>query len=263
MTTHRLSVAAATRPRFAEERQADIARALRDDGRVEVAALAALYEVSEDSIRRDLRALAARGLVQKTHGGAVALHLTAMPMAQRGDVKVAAKRAIGQAAAAKVLPHQSLFIDSGTTALALAQALATPDAARPLTIITSSLDVALLFCGDASVRLVLAGGDWIAETRSFFGPLAEAAIRSHRADWAFLGACAVHPRLGLSSSHAGDAVLKRAMLECAQQRVLLADSSKYELVQPQMVAGLDQIDIVISDAAPKWLKAAVGVVERA
>lgn len=250
------------RPRFAEERQSAIARVLRESGRVEVSALAALYQVSEDSIRRDLRLLAARGLVQKTHGGAVALHLGAMPMAQRSDVKVSVKRSIGRAAAAKVQAHQTLFIDSGTTALALAQALNAADAPRPLTVITAALDVALLFCGDAKVNLVLAGGTWSHETRAFFGTLAEAAIRAHRADWAFLGACALHPRLGLSSSHAGDAQLKRAMLESALQRVVLADASKFELVQPQVVAGLDQVDLVISDAVPKWLRDAVTAVER-
>jgi DeoR/GlpR family transcriptional regulator of sugar metabolism len=250
------------RPRFAAERQSAIAEKLREAGRVEVSALATLYEVSEDSIRRDLRLLAVRGLIQKTHGGAIALHLGAMPMAQRRGVKASTKSAIGRAAAARVQAHQTLFIDSGTTALALAQALGAADAPRPLTVVTAALDVALLFCGDAHVTLVLAGGEWSHETRAFFGPLAEAAIRAHRADWAFLGACAVHPRLGLSSSHGGDARVKRAMLECAQQRVLLADASKFELVQPQVVAGLNEVDVVITDAAPKWLRAAVKAVER-
>ena len=256
------SAPAAPRPRFAEERQSAIAAALREQGRVEVAALAALYDVSEDSIRRDLRLLAARGLVQKTHGGAVALHVGALPMAQRSDVRLTAKRLIGRAAAAKVQPHQTVFIDSGSTALAAAQALGVTGAPRPLTVITASLDVALLFCNDATVTLVLAGGTWSHETRAFFGPQAEATFRAHRADWAFVGACALHPRLGLSASHAGDAQLKRAMLDGAQQRVLLADASKFELVQPHRVAGLDQIDTVISDAAPKWLRAAVKTLER-
>jgi DeoR/GlpR family transcriptional regulator of sugar metabolism len=262
MKTEPSPPAAAARPRFAEERQTAIARELREAGRVEVAALAARHQVSEDSIRRDLRLLAARGLVQKTHGGAVALHVAAMPMAQRSDVRASTKGAIGRAAAARVQAHQTLFIDSGTTALALAQALGAADAPRPLTVLTAALDVALLFCGDARVTLLLAGGEWSHETRAFFGPLAEGAVRGHRADWAFLGACAVHPRLGLSSSHAGDAGVKRAMLECASQRVLLADASKFDAVQPQLVGGLDQVDVVISDAAPKWLRASVARVER-
>lgn len=253
---------AASPPRFAQERQEEIARALREQGRVEVSVLAAQYAVSEDSIRRDLRLLAARGLVQKTHGGAVALQITALPMTQRTNVKSAPKRAIGRAGAARVQAHQTLFIDSGTTALALAQALTGADAPRPLTVITASLDVALLFSGDAGVRLVLAGGEWSAATRSFSGLQAEATIREHRADWAFLGACALHARLGLSSSDSGDARTKRAMLDSAQHRVLLADSSKFDLVQPHGVAALTQIDLVISDAAPKWLRGAVAEIER-
>jgi DeoR/GlpR family transcriptional regulator of sugar metabolism len=255
------AAADAARPRFVEERQRAIAEELRATGRVEVPALAARYQVSEDSIRRDLRLLAARGLIQKTHGGAVALHPGAMPMAQRADVKATIKGAIGRAAAARVQAHQTLFIDSGTTTLALAQVLAAADAPRPLTIVTAALDVALLFSGDATVNLVLAGGAWSHETRAFSGAQAEATIRAHRADWAFLAACAVHPRLGLSSTHAGDALVKRAMLECALQRVLLADASKFDLVQAQVVAGLDQVETIITDAAPKWLRKAIRSVE--
>jgi DeoR/GlpR family transcriptional regulator of sugar metabolism len=246
---------------FAQERQSAIAAALREQGRVQVAALAIQHGVSEDSIRRDLRLLSARGLIQKTHGGAVALQITALPMAQREEVKSAPKRAIGRAAAARVQPHQTLLIDSGTTALALAQALAQAGAPRPLTVITAALDVALLFCADAAVQLVLAGGDWSHTTRAFSGPPALAAVDAHRADWAFLGACAVHPRLGLSASDAGDAEIKRAMLASAGQRVLLVDGTKFGLVQPHAVAGLDQLDLVISDSAPKWLRAKVPAVD--
>jgi len=177
------------------------------------------------------------------------------------NMKATTKGAIGRAAAARVQAHQILFVDSGTTTLALARALGAADAPRPLTVITAALDVALLFCGDATVSLVLAGGVWSHETRSFVGSQAEATIRAHRADWAFLAACALHPRLGLSSMHAGDALVKRAMLDCAAQRVLLADASKFDLVQAQLVAGLDQVETVITDAAPAWLRKAVKSVE--
>jgi DeoR/GlpR family transcriptional regulator of sugar metabolism len=242
-----------TPPRFAEERQSAIADALRRTGRVEVSALASLHGVSEDSIRRDLRVLAARGLVQKTHGGAISLHVGAMEAAQRAEVMVFAKSAIGRAAAAKVQAHQSIFVDSGTTALAVARELCAAGAPRPLTIITASIDVAWMFSGEPAVKLVLAGGEWAHDTRSFFGPQTEATIRSHRADWAFLGACAVHPRLGLSCSQVGDAQTKRAMLASSVKCVLLADASKFDLIQPELVAELSQMDLVITDSAPDWL----------
>jgi len=199
--------------------------------------------------------------VQKTHGGAIAVHPGAMPMTQRADLKVSAKQAIGRLAAARVQAHQVLFVDSGTTALAVAEALARPDAARPLTVITAALDVALLFCGDEAVSLVLAGGAWSAQTRAFSGPHAEATIGAYRADWAFVGACAVHPRLGLSSAHAGDAQIKRLMLACAAHRVLVTDTSKFDLVEPQAVARLDQLDTVVSDGVPPWLQAQAAQVE--
>ncbi len=250
-------------PRFAQERQAQIAETLRSDGRVEVGALAGDYGVSEDTIRRDLRLLASRGLIQKTHGGAVALFTNALPMSARVDVRAAPKRAIAREALARVHAHQTLFIDGGSTTLALAQLLAEPGAPRPLTIITAAFDVAALFAGDPSVHLVLAGGTWSHESREFFGEQAQSTIRSHRADWAFLGACALHPRAGLTSTLKGDAQVKRAMIESAATVAVLADASKHDMVSPYAVSELREIDLVVTDNAPSWLAGTVREVVRA
>jgi DeoR/GlpR family transcriptional regulator of sugar metabolism len=261
------SVAMSTRtsktavPRFAEERQRAIENQLKASGRVEVAALALAYKVSEDSIRRDLQALAAKGLVQKTHGGAIALQPGALTMGQRLEVQATVKDAIALAAAAHVEPSQSLFIDSGTTALAFARALCAPNAPRPLSVFTASLDVALLMSEQAQVSLHVAGGEWSPNTGALLGASAADEARQWRADWAFIGACALHPRLGLSASDARDAQLKRAMLDGSAQRVLMCDSTKFDMVQAHAIAGLDQIDLVISDAAPPWLQDAVKVEE--
>lgn len=247
----------AGRPRFAQERQDAIAATLQAQGRVEVAALAAQYGVSEDSIRRDLRLLAARGLVRKTHGGAVAAPPGTRPMAERVELATGQKEAIARAALALVQPNQTLFLDSGSTVLAFAEALAAAPALRPLTVITASLDAALRFVDDPAVRLVLAGGEWSAENRAFSGAAAEATLRAHCADFAFLGACALHPRLGLTASHPGDAALKRAMVEASCRRVLLADAAKFDQVRPHPVAPLAQIEQVITDRAPEWLETTV------
>ncbi len=242
-----------TGPRFAQERQARIAATLREQGRVEVATLAADYELSEDTIRRDLRVLAARGLIQKTHGGAVSLQLSALPVVERLDVRATTKRAIARAAFERVRPHMTLFIDGGSTTLALAQLLAASDAPRPLTIITTAFDVTALFLTDPQVQLVMAGGTWSPETREFLGDQAQATIRAHRADWAFLGACALHARAGLTSVLAGDAQLKRAMIDAAAACAVLSDSSKHDTVAPYAVADLREIDLFISDVTPPWL----------
>ena len=154
-------------PRFAAERQQRIAQALREQGRVEVARLAAEYGVSEDTVRRDLRQLAARGLVQKTHGGAVALHATVLPTAQRAALLTGAKRAIARAAAKRVEANQTLFVDGGTTTLALVNELKSADAPRPLTLITHALDVALAVSDEPRIRQ-----KWLRQTRARWSRLA-------------------------------------------------------------------------------------------
>ena len=257
MPVHRIP--AVEPPRFAAERQQRIAQALREHGRVEVAQLAAEYAVSEDTVRRDLHQLAARGLAQKTHGGAVALNATVLPTAQRAAVLTGPKRAIAQAGARHVQANDTLFVDGGTTTLALVEALKGPDAPRPLTIITHSLDVAIAVSNEPQIRLVLAGGGWLPSPRIFVGDAALATVRAHRADIAFLGACALHPRAGLTAHEPQEAAIKRAMVDGAARRIVLSDATKLDAVAPSAVARLDELDLVISDAAPGWLSSQVKV----
>ncbi len=248
-----------TSPRFAQERQALIAQVLRDQGRVEVTELARRFGVSEDSIRRDLRLLVARGIARKTHGGAVTLQLAPLAATERGDVASGTKRSIAAAALAHVQPHQTLFIDGGSTTLAFARALRAADTLRPLTVVTTSFDVFAALHDDPQLSLVLAGGRWDPSTRVFMGPQGVETLRQFRADVALLGACALHPRLGLTSIEAEDAALKQAMVEASARRILLTDGSKLGTVAPHAVCGLASLDLVISDACPDWLAAAVAV----
>jgi DeoR/GlpR family transcriptional regulator of sugar metabolism len=226
----------AAAPRFAVERQEAIAQLLQRQPSVAVAALSQQFGVSEDSIRRDLQALAARGLAHKTHGGAVAPRANALPVRERLEVHGEAKAAIAARAAALVQPHQSVFIGTGSTALRFAELLARPEAPRPLTVITAALDVAHALADAAPLRLVLAGGAWNAQTRAFDGEATVVQLRTHRADWAFVGACAVHARAGVTDADAGDAATARAMLDGAVKSVLLADRSKFGTVEPYVVA---------------------------
>lgn len=241
---------------FAKERQQQIAEALKQQGRVVVATLAVEYGVSEDSIRRDLRILAARGLIQRAHGGAVALNPTMMSAANRDGVFVGTKQAIAAAALRHIRPDQTLFLDSGTTVLALARLIRAGAAPRPLTVVTASFDTAGALIDDPQIRLVLAGGALLRESRSFEGDTALATVASYRADLAFLSACALSPRAGLTAVQSGDAQLKRAMVEGSVRRIVITDQSKLDAVAPHAVCGLDEIDLVICDAAPSWKSAA-------
>ena len=230
---------------FSQERQRRILSELEQRGRVEDAELAGRFGVSEDTVRRDLKALAGRGYLHKTHGGAVALDPGRMSWAARADLMGDAKAAIGALAATLVQPGQTVLLDAGSTVLEFARRLNV----RPLNVVTNSLDIAALFAADEGVALSLTGGEWDRRSRYFTGVSTLELLASRRGDWAFLGACAVHPAAGLTSVAEPDAAVKRAMLASAERTVLLADSSKAGQIAPYLVAPLNGLYAVVTDDA--------------
>jgi DeoR/GlpR family transcriptional regulator of sugar metabolism len=241
---------------FTEERQRRIEDWLRERGRVEVLDLARMLRVSEHTVRRDLLALQKRGLLRRTHGGAVALDTARMDLAARSRVLSASKDAVGRAAAAFVEPGQTVVLDAGSTPLAMARALAV----RPLTVITSSLDVAALFADDAQVEIAVTGGAWRRGNRALAGPAAVDMLRQCRADWAVPGACAIDARLGVSAPDEADAALKRAMIDCARRTLVLGDHSKLGAVAPFRVADWTHVHALVLEAPwPEGVAAGVPV----
>jgi DeoR/GlpR family transcriptional regulator of sugar metabolism len=241
-------------PRFTAERQRRIEAQLREQGRVEVLELARLLQVSEHTVRRDLLALQEQGLLQRTHGGAVTLDTQRLGLGARAAVLADAKAAVGRAAAALVEPGQTVVLDSGSTPLAMARALTV----RPLTVITSSLDVAAIFAGDKQVQIALTGGTWQHDNRALWGPAAVAMLANCRADWAVPGACAIDAQLGVSAPNEADAALKRAMIGCARRTLVLGDHSKLGNTAPFHVASWSQVHLLLIDEP--WAEgAAAGV----
>lgn len=236
-------VAAEPAPRFAPERGERILEVLQAQGRVEVAALAQRFGVSEHTVRRDLAALQAQGLLRKTHGGAVAPDSTRLGLRSRQAVLPAAKQAMAVAAAALVEPGQTVILDAGSSGLALAAAIT----ARPLTVVTNSLDIARVFEDDPAVQLLLTGGAWDAANRALTGPAALELMRQVRADWAVPGACSVSLGAGITAVHEADAALKRAMVAAARQTLVLADHAKREQVSPFAVADWSQVAVLVTD----------------
>lgn len=230
---------------FAQERQQHILAELARLGRVEVPELAGSLGVSEDTVRRDLKALAARGYLQKTHGGAVALDPGRMAWTDRADLKSGAKASIGEVAAQLVESGQAVILDAGSTVLELARRLRV----RPLNVLTNSLDIAALFTSEPDVKLSLTGGDWDARARYLVGASATETLARRRADWAFLGACAFHSSAGVTSVSEADAAVKRGMLEASDKTVVLADSSKAGQIAPYLVAPLPKLHAVVTDEA--------------
>lgn len=230
---------------FTVERQRLILAALGEAGRATVADLARRFGVSDDTVRRDLQALADRGLLVKARGGAVALAPGGLTHAARTHIAPEAKARIGRAAAAAISPDQTLMLDAGSTVLEAALHLPP----GPFLVVTHALDVVVCLGGRSDVRLVLAGGEWVPGERLFHGALTSTQIAAYRADVAIMGACALDLRLGVTAAHAGDAQVKRAMLEASRRAILLADRTKLGRHEPFAVAPLSAFDLVITDQA--------------
>jgi DeoR/GlpR family transcriptional regulator of sugar metabolism len=201
--------------------------------------------VSEATVRRDLDALQASGVAQRTHGGAIAVsrHVQEAPLPQRTAARVAEKRAIGRAAAALVGPGDTVFIGGGSTTLALAAQLAP----LRLTVVTNSLPVAVELSHAPAVDVVVIGGTLRIPEMTMVGPRAVEGIRGYRARWAFLGAPALDVHHGLTADGDAEAATDEAFLAMAQRAVVLADHTKLGRVSTTFVAALSAIDVVVTD----------------
>lgn len=232
---------------FTPERQQRIVAELAAKGRVEVGELVELLGVSEATIRRDLKALAEQGYLQKTHGGAVGLDTLHLGWNARTGLNSEAKRQIGRAAAKLVEPGQTVILDAGSTALEVTRYLD----ARPLTVITNSLDIAVALEANPQLTLLLTGGEWDAKVRHFNGEATLAALGLYRADWCFLGVSGVHTKAGITSAYGENASVKRAMVAASERVVALADGSKLGEIAPHFVVGLGEVYAVATEDTVK------------
>ncbi len=234
---------------YAEERQQAIATEVRARGRVSVADLAVRFDVTGETVRRDLGALARQGLILRVHGGAVRPDVAAVvdepDLAQREQDRLAAKTAIG-AAAQSLLPPSggSVLFDAGTTTLRVAQAL-TGD--RTLTAVTNALPLAAHLSGVPRCETTLLGGRVRRKTQAAVGADTVAALGRLRVSVAFLGTNGLSLRHGLSTPDPDEAAAKRAMIAAAERVVVLADSSKFNREDLVSFGALAEVDAIVTD----------------
>jgi DeoR family glycerol-3-phosphate regulon repressor len=228
------------------ERQPRIEAIIRQEGAVSVEMLAARFDVSAETIRRDLGNLAERGRVQKVHGGARRPYLIREATHDvRATAAAEAKAAIGRRLADAVAPGETLFIDTGSTTLAAAAALASvPD----LTIITNSCRLADRLCAsgsDAAIHLL--GGRYGADNAQTTGIAVIEQLQGFRADRAILTVAALDPDLGAMDASLDEAQIARAMIRHARSVTILADASKFGRQAAFAVCAPEDIDLIISD----------------
>ncbi len=230
---------------LAEERLDLIKQALALDGRVMAADLAMRFGVSEDTIRRDLRELAKVGLCRKVYGGALAPAPRAGSLRLRERQAVDAKASLATVAARLVSAQQTVFIDAGTTNIAIARALPTD---LDLTVATNAPSIAEALAEHPSVRVIMLGGILARESGACLGGATLDAIAHIYADTFFLGSCGVDASLGTSVFDPGEAEVKRAMAQHSSSLVVAATSDKLATAAPFKVTAPEAITHLIVEA---------------
>jgi DeoR family fructose operon transcriptional repressor len=243
---------------YALERHDSITELLRTEGRVVVAELAARFDVTTETIRRDLDSLEQQGRLQRVHGGAVASGHTSVSESsfdERQRQQTPGKAAIA-AAAARLVPSTfvgSVAIDAGTTTAAVAAALASWQPAEPgqlLTVITNAVPIAAMLQHSPHIDLRLLGGRVRGLTSAAVGTATVEQVAALRPDIAFVGANGLSAGFGLSTPDELEGAVKTAYVRAARRVVAVVDQTKHGSEALTRFARLDEIDTLVTDVAP-------------
>ncbi|PWJ50215.1 transcriptional regulator, DeoR family [Quadrisphaera granulorum] len=234
---------------YATERHELITGLVRQHGRIGVADVAAQFGVTTETVRRDLAVLEKAGLLRRVHGGAVpttALSVVERAVADRDVEHADVKERIARAALDLVPSGGSIALDAGTTTVRLARLLPLDS---PLLVVTSAVPVAAQLAGAGRIDLHLVGGRVRGTTQAAVGPEALASLGALRVDTAFVGTNGLTADHGLTTPDHDEAALKRALVAAGRRVVVLADASKLGQEHLVRFAGLDQIDVLVTDSS--------------
>jgi DeoR family transcriptional regulator of aga operon len=231
-----------------EERRTQILQMVRSEGHVRVNELATLFNTSAVTIRNDLNELHQRGLVQRSHGGAVLLDsiLRESPVRDRLKAHSEEKRRIGAMAATLINNDETIILDSGTTTLEIARQIKNK---RGLQIITNGVNIAAELLDARGVQTFIVGGTVRGESASIVGRTTEDILDQFSADRLFLSGAGCDPDFGVSGANLEETVVNRAMLRIAREIILVADASKFSKRGMSRIAAFSEIDTVISDTS--------------
>ena len=212
--------------------------------------IAETLKVSDMTVRRDLDVLEKQGVVRRTHGGAVLLdpsNSMSDPyiLGEQTTINAREKNLIGIRAAALVQPDETIFLDSGSTTPFIAKHLSSE---IPITVLCYTFTNALEFYPRENTNLILLGGFFHRDSNIFHSDENLSLVSKTRADKAFISTGGFDPELGLTTYFYSEADIKREMIRSARQIILVTDSTKFGKISVTHFAGLDQIDIVVTDS---------------
>lgn len=246
----------------AEEREKLIVEALRPQGFVSYRDLEGQLDASPATIRRDLARLEAAGRIVRVHGGAKlpegeradnGSRLLGTPFDQAITQNLAAKQAIGKAAAALCEAGEGVMIDGGTTTLQMCPHLC----GLGLQVLTNSLHIINALLPQSDTRILVPSGAVFREQNIILAPSGEESMPRFHAPKLFMGAAAIGPQ-GVMQQDVVLVAAERRLIDRAEQVILLVDSSKFSMTSGTIVCALDEIDVVVTDAgAPAAMRQAL------
>ena len=227
------------------DRQNEIVLLARTVGRVEVDELAIRFDVTPQTIRRDLNDLCDRHILSRTHGGAiVSSSVENLSYEARRQIAALSKRAIGAAAAELISDHSSLFINIGTTTEEVGRALA---ARSGLFVVTNNINVALMIYPNPSLHVIVAGGPVRHSDGAVVGSLTVDMIRQFKVDTAVIGASAIDEDGSLLDFDPLEVNVSRAIIENSRRVLLVCDQTKIGRTAPVRIAHFSQINTFVTD----------------
>ena len=228
------------------QRKKLILERLKRDGQIIAKRLSAELELSEDTIRRDLRELAADGLLQRVHGGALPASSAIADFATRQRIAPSAKSAIGQAAARTIERGSIVIVDGGTTAVQLVRALPRQLEA---TIVTHSPSIAVELIDHPNIEVILIGGRLFKHSVVAIGAVTLEGYAQIRADLCFVGVTGLHPEIGLTTGDLEESHIKRAMVASAAEVTVMASSEKLLAASSYVIAPMAEVGTIITEQA--------------
>ncbi|MFL0247565.1 DeoR/GlpR family DNA-binding transcription regulator [Candidatus Clostridium stratigraminis] len=231
---------------FSEERHIKISELLKEKSSIKVNELSNIFKVSESTIRRDLQEMEEKGLLNRTHGGAVSKGKSIFEPSfkEKEDRKYIEKLYIGKIAAAMIEDGDTIILDSGTTTLQLANCIK----AKNITVITNSIDIASALSNRSDIELIVTGGTFRITTRALVGPISEGVLKNFKVDKAFIGANGISIKEGITTPNISEAHIKREMMKAASKVIIVADSSKFNQVSFAVVSPVTLADLIITNS---------------
>ena len=234
---------------LAIERRNAILSKLYLDGKVIVSELSTEFDVTEETIRRDLEKLDKEGLAQKTYGGAVLVQnfSTDLPHSVRKKANVQAKQKIAERVSTLFNDGDCIMVDSSSTALLVLNYIKN---LKNITLITNSVEALIELSDKEDWNVFSTGGKLKRGSLSLVGPQAEKTIRAFHVDYAVCSSKGLDLNRGITDSNEKDSEMKQAIFESAETKILLVDSSKFDKISLIKVGDVTNVDIIATDTEP-------------